>query len=167
MFLDEYSYLYNGGAPVNCAFTEGKHYYFIQPYKNGQSFYIDDNLNVRIVKDDCFTVTNQQIRVDIKLPKFPADRNERLAICKRWNISEPTLKDWFDTRPFLIKDAFKGLNSAELDLSNLPALSANVGYYYSEIAVRWGYFNTQSIDRIVKTKRRIMLISDAFNGVGK
>lgn len=167
MFLSEYGYEYLGGGPVNAAFTVGKNYFFIQPFKNGESFFIDDNKDVRKAKDDCFKINNKQVRVTIEMPKFPIERSERVELCKRWEISEPTLKDWFETRPFFIRDAFKGQNSAQLDLSDLPLLAIERGYYWSEMVVRWGYFNVQSVNRMVQEGRRLKMISDAFNGVGK
>lgn len=167
MFYDDISYEYLKGATINCAFTPGKNYYCIGSFKNNRSFFIDDNQNVRIVADGCFKPVNAPVKVIVDLPKLPKERSDRLALCERWEITEPTLKDWFDTRPFLVKDAMKGLNSKQLALVDLTELSYETGNYFAEIAVRWGYYNQQSITRIINSGKRLKLFSDAFQGLLK
>ena len=167
MFYDDISYEYLGGATINCNFTSGKNYYCVGSFKNRRSFYIDDNQNVRIVSDDCFKPVKKDVKVVIELPKLPKERSDRIRLCERWEITEPTLKDWFETRPFLIKDAINGLNSKQLALVDLPELSRETGNYLAELAVRWGYYNQQSVTRIINRGKRLKLFSDAFQGLLK
>lgn len=167
MYHSSISFQYLGGAPVNCAFTVGTNYYCMGSYKSNKHFYLDDNLNVRIVEDDCFLPVEKSIRVVIDLPKqiSSMDRAERLKLCQRWEISEPTLKDWIENRPLLISDALKGMNKQPVELVNLPELAQSTGNYWSELACRWGYFNPQSVNRMIVDGRRLKLFSDAFRGL--
>lgn len=170
MYVSNISYEYLGGAPINCTFSIGDMYYCMGSHKRNKHFYIDDNLNVRVVDSECFKPVEKQIRIVVSTPKdllSTESRSRRMELCDRWEITEPTFKDWFETRPFLLNDAVKGLNKRRIKLDNLPELAQSSGNYLCELACRWGYFNPQSINRMINDGRRLKLFSDAFNGLLK